>query len=154
MPRASRSASVIASSVDAYCQKRVPPSAGPSVVSWIAMIPKYPQLGSCDSRTCSWPSACIDARMSIEAPDGVDVVAAGLELALGDPAPRLRVAVESPATLPPQVPGGDHLPEQRRRPVLVVAQALVQHLENREAHVEADEVGQLQRAHRVGHAQL
>ena len=68
IPRASRSASVMASSVEAYCQKRVPPSAGPSVVSWIAMIPKYPQLGSWDSSTCSCPSARIWARMSIEAP--------------------------------------------------------------------------------------
>jgi membrane-bound metal-dependent hydrolase YbcI (DUF457 family) len=38
--------------------------------------------------------------------------------------------------------GGDHATEQGTRPVLRVAEAGVQHIENRQAYVEADEVGE------------
>ena len=64
------------------------------------------------------------------------------------------VVVEAPAALLAQVPRRHHPAEQRAGAVLVVAQAVVQHLEDREADVEPDEVGQRQRAHRVRHAEL
>src|ERR1017187_5699840 len=48
----------------------------------------------------------------------------------------------------------DHLHEERARAVLVVAEPLMQDAQDREARVEANEVGERQRAHRVVHAEL
>src|SRR5262245_60373577 len=59
------------------------------------------------------------------------------------------VLVEPAADLLAEPAGGDVLPEQRARPVLVVAELAVQHLGDRQAGVEPDQVGQLERTHRV-----
>src|SRR5258706_5838130 len=48
----------------------------------------------------------------------------------------------------------DILPQKRRRAVLVVAELVVQHFRDRQAGVEADEVGQLERPHRVVETEL
>src|SRR3972149_6630934 len=48
--------------------------------------------------------------------------------------------------LPPEPAGGDVARQQRRGPVLVVAEVAVEDLEDREADVEADQVGQRERA--------
>src|ERR1044071_7895931 len=62
----------------------------------------------------------------------------------------LRVVLVEPAgALLAQPAGGDVLAQQRARPVLVVAELAVQHLGDRQAGVEADQVGQLERAHRM-----
>src|SRR3990172_9905046 len=64
------------------------------------------------------------------------------------------VGIEPLPALPAQATRGHHLPEQRRRPVLVVAQPVVQHLEDREAYVQTDQVGQRERTERMIHAEL
>src|SRR6185369_17426239 len=64
------------------------------------------------------------------------------------------VLVEAAAALAPQVPGGDHLAQQRARAVLGIAEPLVQHLHDAEAGVEPDEVGERQGTERVVHPQL
>ena len=56
--------------------------------------------------------------------------------------------------LPPKLPGADHAPQQGSRTVLVVAEIAVQRLQNVEADIETDQVGQRQRTHRVRHAEL
>ena len=66
----------------------------------------------------------------------------------------LGVDVEAAPRLPPKIAGRDHPPEQRTRAILRVAEPFVQHVENREADVEADEIGQRQRSHRMIHAAL
>src|SRR4051812_18414452 len=50
--------------------------------------------------------------------------------------------------------GRDILPQQRRGTIFVVAQFGVQHFGDGQAGVEADEVGQLERAHRMIEAEL
>src|SRR5262249_50950570 len=57
MPRASRSTSVSASSFVAYFHMRRPPTAGPSVVSWTAIVAHHPLDGSSARRTFSYPGA-------------------------------------------------------------------------------------------------
>src|SRR2546427_2166446 len=64
------------------------------------------------------------------------------------------VGIEPAAALPAQLAGGDHLPEQGARPVLVVSQPPVQDLQDRDAHVEADQVRKAQRPHRMIHPEL
>src|SRR5947208_1091597 len=64
------------------------------------------------------------------------------------------VLVEPAADLLAEPAGGDVLPEQRARPVLVVAELAVEDLGDREAGVEADQIGELERAHRVVEAEL
>src|SRR6267142_6104 len=49
---------------------------------------------------------------------------------------------------------GDHFLEQRRRPVLLLVEPVLQHLHDGEAHVEADQIGERQRPERVIHAEL
>src|SRR6266852_3000763 len=49
---------------------------------------------------------------------------------------------------------GDHFLEQRRRLVLVRVEPVLKHLEDREAHVEPDQVGERQRTQRMIHAEL
>jgi membrane-bound metal-dependent hydrolase YbcI (DUF457 family) len=51
------------------------------------------------------------------------------------------VRVKALAGLPAEMSRGHHAAEQRARPVLRIAQPVVQHVEDREAHVEPDEVG-------------
>ena len=62
--------------------------------------------------------------------------------------------VEPASGLPAEPSGSDVLPEQRARTVLRVAEPVVHHLENRDARVEADEVRERERTHRVVHAEL
>lgn len=52
------------------------------------------------------------------------------------------VREEALARLASVVPGCDQTPEQRTRSVLRVAEPVVQHVENRHAHVEPDEIGE------------
>src|SRR6267143_851903 len=49
---------------------------------------------------------------------------------------------------------GDHFLEQRRGPVLLLVEPVLQHFHDREAHVEADQIGERQRPERVVHAEL
>src|SRR5882672_6869273 len=49
---------------------------------------------------------------------------------------------------------GDHFLEQRRRPVFLLVEPVLQHLHDREAHIEADQIGERQRSERVIHAEL
>src|SRR5262245_50371715 len=58
------------------------------------------------------------------------------------------VIVEAGARLLAQAAGGDHLLEQRAGAVLVVAQTLVEHAQDVEADVEADQVGEGERPER------
>src|SRR5689334_5524717 len=79
-------------------------------------------------------------------------VASAFDRAAGDRVlPRFpwsaRVLVEAPARLLPEPSRRHVLPEQRARTVLRVAEALVHHLEDREAGIETDEVGERQGAH-------
>jgi membrane-bound metal-dependent hydrolase YbcI (DUF457 family) len=46
------------------------------------------------------------------------------------------------AGLAPEAAGGDHPPQERTRPILRIAEPLVQHVENGQAYVEPDEVGE------------
>src|SRR5262245_33345955 len=48
----------------------------------------------------------------------------------------------------------DVLAQQRARPVLVVTELAMQHLGDREAGVEADQIGELERPHRMIEAEL
>src|SRR5690242_16626770 len=64
------------------------------------------------------------------------------------------IAVESPTGFAAVPAGGHVLLEQGARPVLRIAEAFVQHVHNCKACVQADEVGKLQRAHRMIHAEL
>src|SRR5437773_2223628 len=64
------------------------------------------------------------------------------------------VGIEPLPRFPAQPAGGHHFLEQRRGPVLVFAQAVLQHLHDRETDVEPDEVGERQRPERMIHAEL
>ena len=52
------------------------------------------------------------------------------------------VRVKAAAGLPSELAGGDHAAQQRTRPVLGIAKPVVKDVEDREADVEADEVGE------------
>src|SRR5690606_37161044 len=67
---------------------------------------------------------------------------------------RVRPLVEAVPALPPELPDGDHLLEYPRRPVVLCAELLVQVARDVEPHVEADQVRQPQRTHRVTVAEL
>src|SRR5436190_4318433 len=54
MPSDSRRTSVSAASSLGYAHIRIPPNAGPSVVSWIAMIARRPESRSLQTTICSW----------------------------------------------------------------------------------------------------
>src|SRR6267143_4877905 len=64
------------------------------------------------------------------------------------------VCIEPLARFPAELSFGDHLLEQRRRPVLLHVEPVLQHLHDREAHVESDQIGERQRTERVIHAEL
>src|SRR5690606_36517114 len=67
--------------------------------------------------------------------------------------PRCSVLVEALAGLAAELAGADHLAEQGGGPELL-AELFVEVVEDREADVEADEVAELERAHRVAVAEL
>src|SRR5438093_215041 len=64
------------------------------------------------------------------------------------------VDIEPPPRFSAELSFGDHFLEQRRRPILVRVEPVLQHLHDREAHVEADQVGECQGTERVIHAEL
>src|SRR5258706_376838 len=66
----------------------------------------------------------------------------------------IAVCIEPLARFSAELSFGDHLLEQRSRPVLLHVEPLLQHLHDREAHVETDQVGERQRTERVGHPEL
>src|SRR5258708_35174803 len=65
-----------------------------------------------------------------------------------------RIIVEAALDLAADPTGLDVFHQQWTGPVLGIGQALVQHLHHREEGIEADEVGELERAHRMGGAEL
>src|SRR5687767_10494499 len=65
-----------------------------------------------------------------------------------------RIVIEASTRLAPQAAGLHKLAQQRTRFVLRIAEALVQHLHDRYTCVEPDEVGECERAHRMGEAEL
>src|SRR6267378_4191929 len=69
---------------------------------------------------------------------------------------RMSVAVdiEPPAGFPAELSVGDHFLEQRRRPVFVRVEPVLQHFHDREAYVEADQIGERERTERMIHAEL
>src|SRR5437879_415045 len=68
--------------------------------------------------------------------------------------PLARIIVEAALDLAADPAGLDVLHQQRTRAVFGIGQALVQHLHHRQAGIEADEVGELERAHRMVGAEL
>src|ERR671937_2804678 len=58
------------------------------------------------------------------------------------------VSIEPLARLSPELPGRDHLFEERRRAILLIVESVLEHLHDIETDVEADEIGQGQRADR------
>lgn len=74
----------------------------------------------------------------------IDMKAVAVELAILVPivAGLWLIRVKALAGLAPELAGGDHAAEEGTRTVLRVAQSVVQDVENRDTHVEADEVGE------------
>src|SRR6266480_785454 len=66
----------------------------------------------------------------------------------------IAVCIEPLARFPAELSFGDHFLEQRRRPVLLHVEPLLQHLHDRETHVETDQIGERQGTERVTHAEL
>src|SRR5581483_2651721 len=66
----------------------------------------------------------------------------------------LFVIVEAAAALAAEAAGGGHLAQQRATAVFRVLEAVVEHVHDGHADVDADEVGEGQRPHRVAHAEL
>src|SRR5882762_5937598 len=66
----------------------------------------------------------------------------------------IAVCIEPLPRFPAELSFGDHLLEQRCRPVFLHVEPLLQHLHDREAHVETDQIGERQGAERMLHAQL
>src|SRR5438445_3865543 len=64
------------------------------------------------------------------------------------------IVVEAALDLLADPAGLDVLHQERARPVFGIRQALVQHLHHRETGIEADEIGELERAHRMVGAEL
>jgi hypothetical protein len=63
------------------------------------------------------------------------------------------VIVKTALRLAAEPAGLDVFHQQRARPVFRIRQALVQHLHDRQAGVQADEVGKLERSHRMVRAE-
>src|SRR5437764_9886512 len=61
------------------------------------------------------------------------------------PAGSIAIDIEAAAALAAEPPRRDQFPQQRRGAVLVVPQVALQHLEDRETHVQADQVGERER---------
>src|SRR3989442_8941483 len=63
------------------------------------------------------------------------------------------VDIEPHTAFPAQPSRRDHLLQQPRRPVLDIAEAFLQHLENRETHIEPDQIGEGERPERMLHTE-
>ena len=107
-------------------------------------------------RRCRWPSC----RCRRRRPAGCRGAAAACRRRVGvcvvgdhDRAVGRLVGVEAAAGLAAEQAGGDHLLEDRRRRVQPVAALLVHRVEDLVRRVEADQVEQRQRAHRVAAAE-
>ena len=61
--------------------------------------------------------------------------------------PDASIIVKPLAALLSQPASVHHLPQHDRRPILAIARLLMQHLHDRQAGVQADEIRQLQRTH-------
>src|SRR2546430_15427714 len=70
------------------------------------------------------------------------------------PAGSIAIDIEAAAALATEPPRRDQFPQQRRGAVLVVPQVALQHLEDRETHVQADQVGERERPQGVVYAEL
>src|SRR6266700_8131276 len=70
------------------------------------------------------------------------------------PAGSIAIDIEAAPALATEPPRRDEFPQQRRGTVLVVPQVALQHLEDRETHVQADQVGERQRPEGMVHAEL
>src|SRR6266550_3459657 len=66
----------------------------------------------------------------------------------------IAVCIEPLARFTAELSFGDHFLEQRRRPVLLHVEPLLQDLHDREAHVETDQIGERQGTERMTHAEL
>src|SRR6476469_3925179 len=64
------------------------------------------------------------------------------------------VFVETAPRFAAEPAGRDILAEQRRRPILVVAELGVQHFRDRQARIEPDQIRQFERTHRVIQSEL
>ena len=77
---------------------------------------------------------------------------------IGDPEPVASwlwlIRVKALSRLAPEMAGRHHPPSSGHGPVLRIAEAVVQDVEDGEADVEADEVGERERPHRVIHPEL
>ena len=108
-------------------------------------------------RRCRWPScrcrprrsAAIGADGRAPSPPAIGVCASSTTTGRV----RALVGVEAAAGLAAEQAGGDHLLEDRRRRVQPVAALLVHRVEDLVRRVEADQVEQRQRAHRVAAAE-
>src|SRR6202790_2010059 len=74
--------------------------------------------------------------------------------ARNDRAARRGIFVEAAAGFASQPTRIDVLAQERTRTILRILEAVVEHLENREQRIEADEIGEFERSHRMVHAQL
>src|SRR5205814_2286819 len=111
---------------------------------------------SANSRTISRMARCSSLRSNDHPVAAGVVTLTGANLSWETPARARsggRVLVEPAAALPAQVAPLHHPPQQRAGTVLRVAEPLVQHLHDVQAGVEADEIGERERPHRVVHAQ-
>src|SRR5436190_15308157 len=79
---------------------------------------------------------------------------ASLPCTRAHPYSSLPIFVEASPRLSSQPSRVHHLHEQRTRPVFGIAEALLQHAQDGETNVEADEVGERERTHRMIHAEL
>src|SRR6202163_3154293 len=68
--------------------------------------------------------------------------------------PFLVIFVEPSPLFPSQPPRVDHLHQQRAWPVLGISKPLLEHAQDVHTDIQADEVGQGERSHRVIHPQL
>jgi hypothetical protein len=62
------------------------------------------------------------------------------------------ISVKPTPALSPKPAGIHHFDQQRARPVLGIAQPLLQHVHDVEADIETDEIGQRERTHGMRHA--
>src|SRR4029077_12944177 len=106
-------------------------------------------------RACRRPPSGSDARGPIRPhaarsrPARTRAQASGSPSAQGSDRSPLRVIVEAPAGLPAQAARGDVLAKERTRLVAVVTETVAEPLHDRNAGVEANQVGERERAHRV-----
>src|SRR3954463_4519212 len=65
-----------------------------------------------------------------------------------------RVLEKTTTGLAAELPGGNHAAEERARAVFRIPETVMEDVHDRKAHVQADEVRERQRSHRMVHAEL